>query len=380
VSGGRQGPFVQRCAVLRRDRLLPLPGEVLLEVGDRVESDTVVARAAGRGVLHTVNVARQLDVLPAEVPAAMRVAEGDQVAAGATLARTRGLWGLMAARCRAPVTATVVAISAHTGQVLLEEPARPLSVTGFLPGIVATVHPGRGVTVAGWAARVAGVLGVGGECLGTLTPAVGRRDAVLDAAQIPADASGAVLLGGALVTAAALARAAAAGAAGLITGGIHDADLSRWRGRDLVLADTTGQTAPLTLVVVGGFGRVPLDPAADALLREHAGRPVGLSAWTRVRAGAVRPEVLVPRPRDAHRDAGVVASAGDLAPGARVQVVAPPWFGRLGRVARLPDAPVTLESGARCRVAEVDLDQGDTVQVARANLEVLAGPERQEER
>jgi hypothetical protein len=379
MSGGRRGPFVERCAVLRRERVLPIAGEVLLDVGDRVEADTVVARAAGQGRLRPVHVARQLDILPAEVTGAMVVTEGARVVAGEVIARTRGLFGLFAASCRAPAAGTVVAISDHTGQVLLEEPADPLAVAAFLPGIVADVHPRRGVTVTGWAARVAGVFGVGGERSGELQMAVGRPEADLDGAALAGDLDGKVLVGGASVTADALARAADRGAAGVITGGIADHELAAWLSTPLVLADTTALSAPLTLVVVGGFGRVPLDPEAFALLREHAGDRVGLCGWTRVRAGALRPEVIVPLAGGQAAERYVPSQPLRLQPGVHVQIVRAPWFGRRGRVARLPEGEAVVESGIRTPVAEVDLDGGQTVLVPRANLEILGAPRPEEQ-
>jgi hypothetical protein len=370
VITGRTGPFVQERAVLSRRRLLPTEGEVCLEVGDRVRSDTVVARAPGRGVMRTVNAARLLDVLPGEVPGTMLVAVGERVEAGQVLARTRGLFGLFAMECRAPVSGTVAAVSAHTGRILLEEPSLPLEVHAFLPGVVVELQPGRGATVSGWAARVAGVFGVGGERCGTLAVAVGRPDGELEAARIGAEATGQVLVGGALVTAAALERAAEAGAVGVISGGIHDMELAAWLGRPIVLADTSTTPAPLTLVVTGGFGKVPLDPEAFALLRRHAGREVCLSGWTRVRAGAIRPEVIVPL--EEGDGAAPESRMPRLEVGSRVLIVRAPCFGDRGRVGRLPAEARTVESGARCLVAEVDLDRGGTVAVPLCNLEVLA--------
>lgn len=373
MIAGRAGPFLQARAALSRMRLLPVAGEVLVEVGDRAQGDTVIARAPGRGILRTVNAARLLDVPPGEVPGAMLVAVGDSVSTGEPLARTRGLFGFFASCCLAPVSGTVVAISAHTGRILLEEPAAPLEVRAFLPGVVSAVHPGRGATVSGWAARVAGVFGVGGERGGPLLPLVGRPDACLEAAQVDAEVAGCVLLGGALVTAAALRRAADLGATGVITGGIHDRELTDWLGRETVLADTTGLDAPLTVVVTGGFGRVPVDPDAFALLRSHAGRHVCLSGYTRVRVGSVRPEVIVPLAEEPAA-ATVAEAVPELAVGSRVQIVRSPWFAQRGTVGRLPETLETVESGARCLVAEVDLDDGGTVRVPLCNLEVLAGP------
>jgi len=373
MSVGRTGPFLEPCAVLSRRRALPFPGEVLLEVGDRVETDTVVARAAGRGALHAVNAARALDILPAEVPGALLVAVGDRVETGQPLARTRGLWGFLASVCRAPVAGTVAAVSAHTGRILLEEPAQDVEVRAFLPGIVTAVEPERGVTVSGRAARAAGVFGVGDERGGPLLAVVGRPGASLEAAQLDADVAGKVLLGGATVSAQALARAAALGACGVITGGIHDLDLAGWLGQEIVLADTTAVPAPLTLVVIGGFGRVPMDDATFSLLQGHAGRHVCLVGRTRVRAGAERPEVIVPlgveqgEPVRAERPLV-------LAVGSRVQGVRSPGGGHPGRGGRWPGEPVAVESGAVCLTAEGDLASGPTVRVPRANLEVLGEP------
>lgn len=377
MSVGRAGPFLQERAILHRQRWLPVPGEVLLEIGDRVTSETVVARARGRGLLHTLNAARILDIPPAEVPGAMLHPVGTTVAAGEPLARTRGLWGLLASVCRAPVTGTVAAVSAHTGRILLEEPGHDLEVQAFLPGIVTDLTPQRGVTVAGWAARIAGVFGVGGERSGPLRAAVGRPEAVLDAANLDRDHAGCVVIGGSLVTGEALRRAADLGLAGVICGGVHDRDLEAFLGQETVLADTTSLAPPLTLVITGGFGRVTMAREIFDLLQAHLGCQAGLVGRTRVRAGAERPEVIIPL--DAHPELGSSQPpTPSLAAGSRVLVVRAPWFGLAGQVGRLPAEPRRIESGALCLVAEVDLDSGRTVEVPRANLEVLSDPPPEE--
>jgi hypothetical protein len=360
--------------ILRRLRLLPTDGEVLLEVGDRVLADTVVARARGQGAMVTVNVASALDLRPGEVAAAMVRAVGDQVSVGEIIARTRGLWGWLGSVCRAPVGGTVAAVSRHTGQVLIERPAAPLEVRAYLPGIVAEVVPGRGVAVTGWGALVPGVFGVGGECAGELVLAVRRPGAVLTGELVGADHAGQILVAGAQVTADALARATMAGARGVIAGGVSAADLARFLGRELTVADTTEVPAPLTLVVLGGFGRVPLDRRVFALLAASEGRQACLAGVTRVRAGAVRPEIIIPLATPPAGGASDMAVTAALVDGCRVLVVREPWFGSRGRVACLPREPRTLLNEARCLVAEVDLDDGGTVLVPRANLEILGEP------
>lgn len=373
MSTGRQGPFWQRRVVLVRRRLLAVEGTVLCGVGDRVEGGTVVARAVGRGRMHTVNAAGALDLPPAQLPRALRCGVGDAVAVGQVLAQTRGLFGLLASDCRAPVAGRVVAISTHTGRILLEEPGDDQEVRAFLPGLITDSVPGRGVAVSAWAARVAGVFGVGGECSGPLAAAVDRPSGVLDEDGIDGTMAGQVLIGGSLVTGPALRRAAAVGVAGIITGGLHDRDLTDWLGSEVMLADSTILPASLTVVVVGGFGRMPLEASVARLLGEHVGRLACLSGHTRVRAGALRPEVIIPVHGGGDQEAAdeVVPS---LSVGSAVMVVREPWFGRRGRVAALPPEPRSVECGAVCQVAHVDLEDGTTAVVPCANLEVLEGP------
>lgn len=378
MSTGRQGPFVQRRAVLVRRRLLPVDGTVLCGVGDRVDSGTVVARAAGRGTMHTVNAAGVLDLTPDELPRALCCQVGDDVTAGRVLARTRGLFGLLSSTCQAPVTGRVAAISTHTGRILLEEPGEDQEVRAFLPGLITDHVPGRGVAVSAWAARIAGVFGIGGECCGPLANAVDRPDGVLAADGIDESMAGSVLIGGSLVTGPALRRAAAVGVAGIITGGVHDRDLADWLGSEVMLADSTVLPSVLTLVVVGGFGPLALEASASGLLGEHVGRLACLSGHTRVRAGALRPEVIIPL-AGGQDQAAVDVAVPSLAVGSVVVVVRAPRFGQRGRIASVPPEPRRVECGAVCQVAHVDLDDGATAVIPCANLEVLAGPDAREE-
>src|SRR5881296_3442238 len=52
--------------VIRKRRLLPIPGTVLAKAGDRVYAETVVARAELPGKVHVVNVANLLGIAPDE--------------------------------------------------------------------------------------------------------------------------------------------------------------------------------------------------------------------------------------------------------------------------------------------------------------------------
>jgi hypothetical protein len=146
--------------------------------------------------------------------------------------------------------------------------------------------------------------------------------------------------------------------------------LRRLLGRDLGVAITGTEDLGLTLVLTEGFGRIAMSDRAWALLSARAGRLASVSGATQIRAGVVRPEVLVPE------GDGIVAEdeapAAGLALDSLVRVIRAPGFGRIGRVVELPSEPRRLETEAMVRVAMVVFPaQGPPVALPRANLEVI---------
>src|SRR5262249_21931671 len=87
----------------RARRLLPIAGEVMVAVGDRVEAQHVVARTFMPGDVTPLNLAKLLSMPPGEVPGSMLKKEGERVAPGEVLARTKGIFG----RFRSEYTSTL---------------------------------------------------------------------------------------------------------------------------------------------------------------------------------------------------------------------------------------------------------------------------------
>ena len=109
------------------------------------------------------------------------------------------------------------------------------------------------------------------------------------------------------------------------------------------------------------------------LLCAHAGRVASVSGATQIRAGVLRPEILVPLQAHAGAHASE-AEGGTLEVGSFVRVIRQPWFGRIGRVVELPAELSALDTEARVRVLVVAFaDDGTQATVPRANVERLAG-------
>jgi hypothetical protein len=367
------GLRVTALAALRKERILPLQGEVVVRVGDRVTAEQVVARTELPGNVHSVNVANVLSVLPEEVPSKMIKKPGEQVRKDDVIARNATLFGLFKSAVKSPVTGSVESVSEVTGQVLLREPPIPVQVDAYVDGVVVEVREREGVVVETHGTLVQGIFGIGGEAFGTIHVVASSPEEELDASSIEKGHEGRILVGGSIVTSAALAKAVSMGVRGIVVGGIDDATIKDFLGYDIGVAITGTEEKGVTVVVTEGFGRIHMAAATFALLKQREGMKASMNGATQIRAGVIRPEVVVPLA--GQRAAGGPAAAvvaGGLAPGTRVRVIREPHFGALGTVVGLPAPLAKLPSEAMVRILEVQLaESGVRHTLPRANVEII---------
>ena len=357
---------------LLRERKLPLPGDVLVTVGQTVTAETIVARTELPGNVQTVNAANLLGVLPDDVEECLTKPVGSKVDKGETFAENKSFFGLFRSKCHAPVKGTIESVSKITGQVLLREEPIPVEVDAYVDGTVAEVHPRSGVTVETQGAFIQGIFGVGGETCGDLHLVVSDPSQPLEDRLIDASCRGKLVVGGAYVTAATLRKAVAQGVKAVVVGGFDDHDLRELLGYDLGVAITGSEELGITLIVTEGFGSIPMAARTFELLRACEGRRVSVSGATQIRAGVLRPEILAPDPKGAAaRGAAVSSAEAGLQEGDTVRVIRQPYFGRIGRVTALPHELMPLETEAKVRVLEVDFGSGSRLLLPRANVEMI---------
>ncbi len=351
-------------------RTLPVPGEVLVEIGQVVRPDTVLANADLPGVVVPVNVAANLSLAPAEVPAALLGPPGTRVAAGEPLARVKSLFGLLSNECLAPCAGVLASVSPRTGLVMIQTDPAPVSLSAFVAGEVAALIPGRGAEIRAAGVLVPGVFGIGGECWGKVAPVLAGPGTVLSERQVSGDLPGKVVVAGGQITAAALRAAALAGAVAVVCGGIEGRELNDFLGCEIGTVVTGGERVGLTLVVTEGFGPVDMDDRLCASLGRFAGRTASVTGATQIRAGARRPEAFF---AEAPGSWPAGEETGELAMGDPVRLVGSRFFGARGRVVGLPAERQRVDTGVRMRVIEVELPTGERKIVPRANVERVAG-------
>ncbi len=363
------GLKVSPAADFVRHRLLPIRGEVLVRQGDTVEPDTVVARALLPGNVATLNLARQLGMAAADLGDVMLVKEGAEIEVGQPLAQSKGIFGMMKKTVESPTTGTLESISKVSGQALFREAPIPVDVKAYVGGTVSTIEDGYGVHVDSRGTMVQGIFGIGPECNGKLAM-VGRG---IDQPLLPSDIlpehRGAVIVGGSLAPMDALKAAIEVGVAAVVTGGIDAKDLTELLGFDLGVAITGNEDVGLTLMVTEGFGSLAMSKKTYELLAEREGLLASVSGATQIRAGVLRPEVLVPHPVTAVEHTEV--DEGYMHIGSVVRIIRDPHFGELGKVVELPPEPAVLDTEAKVRILTVTLKGGERVTLPRANVELV---------
>jgi hypothetical protein len=367
------GLTVTERTTIRRRRILPLPGTVLVKAGDAVRADTAVARAELPGKVVPLNLANQLGIAPDEIKDYLVKKETDSVQKDDVLAENKPFIKWFKTEIRSPITGKVESVSTITGQILLREPPRVLELRGYIDGAIAEVHPDQGVTVETTCSLVQGIFGIGGETSGELVMGVKAPDQPLLPEQLNPSMKGKVVVGGAFLSAATMARAKELGIIGLVVGGIHDKDLRALLGYDLGVAITGTEQVGFTLILTEGFGTIPMAPKTFALLSAHAGQKASISGATQIRAGVIRPEIIIPHSGPAAATKVVQAEREGIQLGDPVRIIRDPLFGKIGAVSGLPSDLRAIPTESEVRVLEVRFPDGTTAVVPRANIEVIEG-------
>ena len=368
------GLLVSRGCRWRCRRLLPVNGDVLVQVGDRVKAQDVVARTFLPGDAFPVNLAKILGVPASELSRSMLRPLGERVEAGHPLARTKGFFGFFQTEFPSPMTGTIESISKVTGQVILRGEPIAVQVLAYLAGTVIEVIPNEGVLLEADVSVIQGIFGVGGEAYGTLRLVTNSPDEDLTEFVIHHEHRGCILVGGRRITGGAVRRAIEVGSAAIVAGGIDDHDLREILGYDLGVAVTGTEKLGTTIIVTEGFGDIAMAHRTFELLASHDGRDASVNGATQIRAGVMRPEIVIPLQQSLSTDAVETdRPAGALNVGSPVRIIREPYFGVLGSVTRLPHEQVLLDSESFARVVEVKLAGGRDVTVPRANVELIEG-------
>ena len=356
---------------INKERRLPLKGTVVVENGTTVQPDDIVAKTDLPGNVQMVNVANQLNIDADDVNDAMTVKVGSEVRKDDMIAETKGLFGMFKSNVTAPVDGTIEIISDTTGQVVIREAPIPVEIDAYMSGRIKEVIPEEGVVIESEGVFIQGIFGIGGESRGDLAVIVKDREEEITEELITSELAGKIVVGGSFISLKAYKKAIQMKVAGVVVGGFNYFDLEDILGYTLGVAITGSEDLATSLILTEGYGKIRMGSQTFDLLKEHHGKFTSVNGATQIRAGVIRPEIVIPLSGDElkgdHKDAH--ASEGIQA-GSLVRVIRAPYFGRMGKVVDLPSELRKMESETMVRVAIIEID-GENIEIPRANLEMV---------
>lgn len=371
------GLKVTEATLVRKERRLPLPGELVVKVGEAVKAESVVARTNLPGSVQVVNVANALSVPAKELREYLLKKEGELIEKDEVIAATKGFFGWFKSEVRAPTTGAIESLSEITGQLLIREAPLPIEVNAYIDGIVVEEIPAEGVVVETQATFIQGIFGIGGETTGEIAIAVNQPDEPLTPDKLSANMSGKIVVGGSVISYESIKKALQVGLKGIIVGGMDDSDLKEFLGHDIGVAITGSEKLGLTLILTEGFGKIKMADRSFNLLKKRQGSKTSINGATQIRAGVMRPEVIIPivgEKTEAKRSQSE-SEQTPLEVDTPIRAIREPYFGRIGKVIQLPIQLQQLETEARVRVLEVEFENGERAVIPRANVEVIESDE-----
>ncbi len=368
------GLKVAKLTVVDKERRLPIKGEVLAKKGDKVKADDIVARTELPGDVERLNLAGRLGMEPKEVieSGVLKKQAGDKIEKGEIIAETKGFFGLFKTVVTSPITGVIESYSEITGQMTLRKPPKLVEVDAYINGEVVDIIEGEGVIVRSAATFIQGIFGIGGEVKGEIVVPVSSPADKLTVNDIKDEYKGKVVVGGSYVTADVLRKARDIGVKAIVVGGIDDKDLRDFMGYDIGVAITGNENLGLTLVVTEGFGEMTMAKKTFNLLKENEGQRASVNGATQIRAGVMRPEVIITKDDvDPSKLKEEETETKGMEVGDYVRIIRAPYFGAIGKVVALPPELHEIETEAKVRVLEFEFEDGRREIIPRANVEII---------
>ena len=180
-----------------------------------------------------------------------------------------------------------------------------------------------------------------------------------------------IIVGGSFISLQAYKKAIELKIAGIIVGGFNYFDLKDILGYTLGVAITGTENLTTSLIVTEGYGKIKMGERTFKLLEKHNGKFVSINGATQIRAGVIRPEIVIPlKKNEIPKDYIEEKKQLGIQEGSQVRVIRAPYFGKIGQVQSLPPELQKMESETMVRVAEVKIDNKSYI-IPRSNLEML---------
>ncbi len=336
---------------IRRERVLPIAGKVLVRKGQKLSAMTIVAETVLNPEYQLLDISRILGISRSKTDQHIHCRIGDRLSKGDKIA---GPVGVSQRLVRAQSDGEV--ILAGDGQVLIELISIPHQISAGIPGEVIDLIPDRGAVIQTTGALIQAIWGNEQLNDGMLIVLAKTPSTELVASDLDDSMRGAIVFTGHCGSLEALKTADQIRLGGLILGSMH-ADLIQ----------TAGEVR-FPILLLEGFGRIPVNSLAFRLLSAHDHRNIAINACSLNHFSNRRPEIVIPLP--APSSVSAPKEVDEFSASKQVRILRSPWNGTIGTIVKL-SGNTLVESGLRVKTALVRISEERTVEVPLANLELV---------
>lgn len=271
----------------------------------------------------------------------------------------------------APAVGRIREISVNGGYIILAPLYQVTELYAHLNGTVVDQPDSSTLVIQGYGYRYPGVIGYGGEQIGILE-AVSSKSEDIDVLDLPSDMKGKILIARGGITLEALRVVEKAGIKGLILGTIKPHVLKEYSREDILTVMGSRMDLPFTIILMQGFGSAMSETLYQELT-SHQGLSASIDGSTQLRAGVVRPEILIALEEDEPQQLDPVNTDRNLHVNDFVQLIREPHFGATGRVIQLRSELQPTEAGTMAALVNIQLENGSSIQVPVQNCQKIGG-------
>jgi hypothetical protein len=221
----------------------------------------------------TVNCSETLNIKSENLKPYLNKKIGDIIEKSGEIASKPVFAGLGMEHCRSPIYGKIISIDLEKGTVTIKRPIEERRIDAYIKGVVKEIVPNRGAVIETEGESINGVFGFGGERYGILGEDIIILENYLKRDEFD-DYKGNVK--------------------GIITPSINSYEFKDLFDEEISKGITKENNLGTTIILMSGFGDKKIDEILLKKLNEFTGRQVSIDGRTQIRAGARRPEIIIP--------------------------------------------------------------------------------------
>ena len=336
---------------LRRSRLLPVSGLIMVRTGQKVNPEDVIAEATlpSRHVFFDIPKSFGMSNLKKVEPMIKRKI-GEMLEKNDILAETGGMMSKVIR-----MTQPGKIISIRDGQVLVETETTTISLKAVYPGTVVEMIADRGVVIETSGAILQGAWGNGKSGFGTVLNKAETKTSEFLFSSLDMAARGMIIVCGTCLKPDVLSQAAALPIAGLILGSLPAA------AREKAL------NQPYPIISLNGFSTAGMDDLSFRILGNLKDQYAVINAEMGDDFIDIKPEALFTAPVE---NPSAVAPSRYTA-GQMIRIHTAPFLGQVGTIEKILPGFTVLSNGLRVSAASIIMENREKKTIPVADFDVI---------